>query len=639
MKHIKITTLILLLVVGASSCEKFFDVQLDDQATLEEIFSESRMTRRFLAQIYSYIPMDEETVNNDGFVSPRSDEGMYSWYRDVNYIRYKTGDYSSITPVDEATHNYWPKFYKAINQCHVFLDNIHYNVEDTTEKIEYMKAEVRFLRAYFYFCLFRQYGPVYLWYDEAPDDAIIPSTVDRHTVEENIDWIVSELESVAEILPQTLAEVGEESRDGRVTKGAALALRSRVLLYAASPLYNGADIYIGRVQNLNGEFLFPQSKDASKWELAAQAALDVINLGLYDLYEASGSDAFSKGAASYQGVMTEPWNRETIWGWWRRASAAHDWLGGTGGTLAVAMPNSFTGIAYGYAGVAPSLKLVDTYPMWDTGRYPVTGYEGQNDMSRPIVDAASGYSASGFTDNYQHPLLSWAAPFKAHNSCIGRDPRFYASVVPNGFWWPNQNLNTIFTCYNDASCSSPWAASGDKLRVGYIWRRLYVDDTTLSSSENYQALNYVYPAFRMAEIYLNYAEACNEKPNRDENTAIEYLNKVRNRAGLNNIEVAYPEIRGDQELLRWCIQKERMVEFGLEAMRHYDACRWMVAKDEYPTDTWTLHLSASTYEESYERVTSDFVGDPATFNDKDYLFPISSEQLAEMTNLTQNYGH
>ena len=90
--------------------------------------------------------------------------------------------------------------------------------------------------------------------------------------------------------------------------------------------------------------------------------------------------------------------------------------------------------------------------------------------------------------------------------------------------------------------------------------------------------------------------------------------------GLNKIQEAYPEIRGNQELLRWCIQKERMVEFGLEAMRHYDACRWMIAKKEYPSENWTLHVSATTY-------------------DKDYLHPINATQMAEMTNMTQNYGH
>lgn len=84
-----------------------------------------------------------------------------------------------------------------------------------------------------------------------------------------------------------------------------------------------------------------------------------------------------------------------------------------------------------------------------------------------------------------------------------------------------------------------------------------------------------------------------------------------------------------------------MVEFAWEAHRHYDACRWMIAKEEYPSANWTLHLSADNYEESYERVDTDhpYANRPAVFSDKDYLFPMSSDELKEMVNYTQNYGY
>ena len=108
--------------------------------------------------------------------------------------------------------------------------------------------------------------------------------------------------------------------------------------------------------------------------------------------------------------------------------------------------------------------------------------------------------------------------------------------------------------------------------------------------------------------------------------------------GLNNIEEAYPEIKGNKELLRWCIQKERMVEFAFECQRHYDVCRWMIAKDEYPSKQWTLHLTADNYEDSYERVSNELPLADNAFTDRDYLFPISSSLLSEMTNITQNYG-
>lgn len=639
MKHIRILTVaVLASLFTLTSCESFFDADFQDQASIENIFKESNTTKQYLRQIYSRIPLDEETVGSDGWVVPRSDEAQFSYYQWVYYINYKTGNYSSAT----TDFNYWNKFYVAINQCTTFMKYVHLDEKEENERVvPYMMAEARFLRAYYYFCLFRQYGPVFLWYNELPDDNVDGSAIDRHTVEENVKWIVDELDLAAEDLPLTVGEI--ESADawmGRVTKGAALALKSRVLLYAASPLYNGTNLYRGQMQNMRGDYLFPQEPDQDKWQDAADAAWDVIDMNMYALYEnKTESDPFKKAAASYQGVMLEPWNSETIWGWWWRTSVGvYDYMGTIGASIGCALPPQF-GYYEAHGGVAPSLKLVDSYPMMASGRYPVTGYQGQNDMSRPIIDPLSGYNPDGFTENYTQPLNDWGAPIKAHNSCIGRDPRYYASLVPNGFWWPHQNMNRKFTCYDSQEATSRWSADGNCIRAGYAWRRLYKANTNIANGTEAKAIKAVYPAFRLAEIYLNYAEACNEKPERNESDALEYLNKVRRRSGLNDIQIAYPEITGNKELLRWCIQKERMVEFGMEAMRHYDACRWMIAKSEYPGANWTLNVSGKSYEASYNRVSTDFIGAPSIFRDKDYLFPIGSRQLAEMTNMTQNYGH
>lgn len=645
MKKIRIFATALLLAFTLSSCESFFDVELDDQAKIEDIFRQKTEVQKYLSHLYSYIPQEEEVVGMHGWTVGRADESLFSWYQWVYYTQFRTGNYSSAT----TNFNYWPDYYIGINQCSIFLKYIDLDKEDTPATLAYMKAEARFLRAYYYFLLFRQYGPVFIWGDQIADETIDGKTVDRHTVQQNIDFMVGELDAIKNDLPVRTDDIGIDGKQwaGRVTRGAALALKSRILLYAASPLYNGCDLYKGQMQNIRGEFLFPQSKDETKWETAAQAAWDVIELaetGLYDLYkDTEQTDEFTRYMSSYQGVRLKPWNKETIWGWWSR-SGGYSWLGGTGGLLACAMPGmtGASGAVYqGYGGIQPSLKLVDSYPMYTTGRYPVTGYQGENDMSKPIVDPQSGYQATGFTDGYKQPGIDWGDGIKAHNSCINRDPRYYACLVPNGFWWPNKTENIKFTCYNNDACTNKWNAGegGGITRVGYVWRRLYETNKSLREATDYTTMKTVYPAFRLAEIYLNYAEACNEKPQRDEAAALEYLNRVRARVGLKKIEVAYPEIKGNKELLRWCIQKERMVEFGLEAMRHYDACRWMIAKEEYPSENWTLHVSATTYEESYERVHTDYVGAPAVFRDKDYLHPINAAQMAEMTNMTQNYGH
>jgi len=154
-------------------------------------------------------------------------------------------------------------------------------------------------------------------------------------------------------------------------------------------------------------------------------------------------------------------------------------------------------------------------------------------------------------------------------------------------------------------------------------------------------------------VYLIYAEACNEKTSRDAEEAIRYIDMVRARSGLNGLHEAYPEIdfgnadgvttisgvsRTGREWLRWFILQERMCEFAFEGQRHYDMIRWLKAEEEYNTENWTLHITAPTYEESYERVSDDYIGGRGVFQSRDYLFPMSTNQLSEMTNYTQNPG-
>ena len=677
---------IFLLTIGIAvaalctvSCDSYFDINLEDQASLKDIMSRPTAVKQYLAHLYSYIPRDENTRDKEGGTVLRSDESLNAKSQYETYwYKVRRGEYGSDNTVNESSGNFWSKYYIAINQCSTFIDNLGYDQEDAPELVACMRAEARFLRAYYYFVLFRQYGPVILWMDENGAAVAPPSDgttegkdLDRNTVDENIRFMVQELDLAIKDLPLEISDVGEaiSSNKGRATKGAAMALKSRILLYAASPLYNGQNgsgIY-STLTNKDGKKIFPDY-DPSKWDAAAEAAKAVIDLGRYSLTEShspSRSD-LQNAAASYQNVWFENWkvdggnNHETIWGWWYR-SWADESLGSVGGDIAYAAPSGGKIALAGYSLNSPSLKLVDAYPMWETGRYPVLGYEktaGMLDLSRPIVDEASGYEPTGWTDNYQQTVdvnPSWARPFKAHNSTVGRDARFYASLVPNGFWWPSATTYgggpVRFTCYDAPECSSRYSPTDACNRVGYVWRRLYKADNPLKNYTDYINIRYVYPAFRLAEVYLAYAEACNEKTARDASEAIKYIDLVRARSGLNGLREAYPDIdfdsadgvstvsgvsRTGREWLRWMIRQEKMVEFAFEGQRHYDVIRWMIAPEEYNTENWTLHVTATTYEDSYKRVSDDYIGGRAVFQNRDYLFPMGSGQMAEMTNYTQN---
>ena len=660
-----------------AACDSYFDIDFQDQANLDEIFTKKNTTERYLAHLYSYLPHDEDTHNGDGYVIPRSDEGLFGFLGYGPFNKLRSGDYSTAASGDVVQYNKWKTYYVAIRQCTIFMDYVDKDVEDTPEVRAAMKAEARFLRAFYYFCLFRQYGPVIIWGDQlAPEDAD-GATLDRNTVDENVNFMIEELDKAYADLPFNITEIGaNDSWTGRATKGAALALKSRILTYAASPLYNGQNTKLGPVfqakKNLDGKQIFA-AYDPAKWQKAADAAKAVIDMNRYSLCTGTGSNDFEKAASAYQNVFFERWNSETIWGWWHLGIGHSNggfatWIGATGSFMYATIPD-FPEVTTSYRPLqayTPSLKMVDAYPMAVSGRYPVLGYEKSgrlNDLSKPIVDPASGYNpgnsgtAEDWVANYTQPIdVPWAPAFKAHVSTTGRDARYYSSLVPDGFYWPSDKIKKRWTSYKSSEATVPVTKfeSAALNWVGYSCRRWYKANTAFATGADFTgATRYVYPAFRMAEIYLNYAEACNEKSERDASEAIKYLDMVRARSGLNGIQAAYPEVnfsnadatttiggisRTNKEWLRWFILQEKWCEFGMEAMRHYDMCRWLRAEDEYPSAPWTLNMASETYEGLYERVSDLMPMDPADFHYRDYFYPIISTQLAEMVNFTQNPG-
>ena len=659
MKRIITLSSIILLAMCAISCDSYFDVELQDQATLEEMFSKRGTARQLAAHMYAYLPHEENPVdaNSEGGFSGRTDA------RQINASAYsntcfdlRVGDYS---PASITNFTMWENYYKAIAHCTTVIENIHLDKEDNQAVRDYIKAEARFMRAYYYFLLFRTYGPVIVWGDKEASTDVLGADLDRNTHDENIDFIISQLDSAIAVLPLSIADVGlQESSDmGRATKGAAMALKSRVLLYAASPLFNGNGLYKG-ITNYYGEKVFTQEYDPTKWETAKKAAKDVIDLGIYSLVTAGESatgDPFKDGIKAYQNIFFQPWNKETIWGWWMNFYT--DWLGRTGGFIGACAPRNIT--VEGWQSLTPSFKLVDAYAMYETGRYPVTGYEktgGMYDYSKPQIDEQSGYVAEGFSNTTQFEA-EWAGEFEAHNSTLGREPRYYACLVPNGYYWPcDPKLKTMtnpktskpewsvedMRCHfwrgSGALCER-WDQTATNNYFGYAWRRLYQANNPLDVGSDYQSIHYVFPAFRLAEIYFNYAECCIETGDYAE--AIKYIDMIRQRSGLNTLSEAYPGIESDPALLKWCFRHEKMIEFAIEGpMHYYDNCRWMTAKENFPSLNWTLNLNDPVdYHDSWVRSSEDFpLEKHAKFTDRDYLLPFDSDQLAEMTNLTQNYG-
>ena len=154
-KKIRILGIFLYFTVAFSfvSCNDYLDVTLLDQLTQDETFSKRVSTEQYLAHVYSYLPRDYEYLE-EGSAVPRSDEAMFSWYQWVNYLSFNNGSWGPSTP----NYNIWKAKYTGIKQASIFMNHVDECLEIDSETRRIMKAEARFLRAYYYFELFRQYG-------------------------------------------------------------------------------------------------------------------------------------------------------------------------------------------------------------------------------------------------------------------------------------------------------------------------------------------------------------------------------------------------------------------------------------------------------------------------------------------------
>ena len=292
-------TLTLFLTVGAllASCDSYLDRQPDEPLTSENIFKKQTTTLQYLTNVYAWQPMyhDPSCVNTSSSYVPWeacSDEASFAYLNRT----YTTINYDSWTPATNIFRNTtYNNMYKGIREANYFMQHVYECPELTDTDKGYCYNEARFLRAYFYAMMLPVYGPVFLIGDEPVD--FTQSGLDereRNTWDECVDYVETELWEASKGLPDSWPN----NYYGRATKGAALAARARLLLYSARKLFNGNDLYNG-VVNKYGEHLFPTQYDEKKWKKAALAAKDVMDLNLYTLVGADGTDPYGMLASLF----------------------------------------------------------------------------------------------------------------------------------------------------------------------------------------------------------------------------------------------------------------------------------------------------------------------------------------------------
>lgn len=627
-----------LILAVCTSCDSYLNRQPDDQLTSDNIFDKQTSTFKYLVNVYSFMPTFDAEL---GFGPEESstDEGSCAFTGNRFFAVYA---HNGLSPAYNDGYNYYRSRtyqtnYFGIREATYFMQNAHRCKELTEEQLKQYVAEARFLRAFFYYNLMRYYGPVIFIGDDMADfnDKSIADK-DREPWENLVTWVCKELDTAAADLPDNWGS----SYLGRATRGAAMAVKAKLLLYSARPLFNGQNgtgLYDNMVNN-EGKKLFCTEYNEEKWKLAATAAKAVIESGLYELV----NDTSIPVVQNYHNIFYNTNSPETIF--CRMESAS--WRIYT-------MPAKL-GTTNSYGGCSATQKLVDCFAM-ENGYYPITNIEEDNynhGLGDIEIDPRSGYTEKG-SSLLINPYWRYCPKNKPQtgavntmNMFVGREPRFYANICWSGQPYTAGNTVVGEVQFYRGGANGPGSFQNYST-TGYLPLKFNDPDKDGTNT----TWGYVeWPIIRYADILLGYVEALNEyEPSNPD--ILKYWNMIRSRAGIPTIGTengqVYSEIVGNQELQRKYIHRERMVELCFEYSRFYDCNTWMITDKVNNGDVAGCDINQNNHDigGDYWKRTSIFntFGEGGfmtqrTIGKKHYLLPFNQAEVDRCKQMTQNYG-
>lgn len=622
--------LLSLSLLTVSSCS-YLDLVPDNVATIDNAFTMRSEAIKYLATCYSYLPNDGEPTQNVAYMG--GDEFWLDFPTvSINGTNWNIarGNQTVVNPYV----NYWDgPMYKGIRDCNIFLENITdlNKVRDLSiDERTAWTGEVLFLKAYYHFMLLRHYGPIPIMDVNLPVNASIEQTkMKREPVDKVVDYIIGTLDEAIDKLPNAVASPVTDL--GRITKPIAMAIKAKVWLYAASPLFNGNPDY-ATFKNVDGESLFNPTYDESKWTKAAEAAKEAIEachqLG-YKLYTFPGtvfplSDT-TMIQMSIRNAVTEKWNTEIVWA----NPNSRTWQMQYSSMAHIDPNNSSNNSVHGT--LAPPLKIIEQF--YTKNGVPIDEDKTLDFTNKAALRTGKYEERFNIIQNYQTARLHF-----------DRENRFYASVGFDGGIWFMENSPS-------RSDENTWTT---QLRLGQFGSGLSIPITTyypkklvnwkfaFKDGNSSHIEEYPFPMVRLADLYLMYAEALNESagPSSD---VFEYLDLVRERAGLPGIVASWsayslnPNKPNTKEGLRAIIQQERNIEMCFEGSRFWDLRRWKLAAQE-------LNKNITGWDRNQDKDHPELFYKVTTFYQqrfvapRDYFWPIKESNLLVNTNLVQNPG-
>lgn len=556
--------ILLIWCFTALACKKdFLDRASTTQQQDKDIFTSFPMTDQVVNNLYSQL-RGNYTYLGGYSMSPATDEAKdaSNW---MGSMSFNNGSWSGN---NNPIGNTWRDNYVAIRQANTILEGIAtYKTPDDANNrgaLENRIGEVYFLRGYYLWELIRQFGGVIIVTKTiAPSDEQALNRP-RNTYDECVAQILADCDEAIKRVPVQYPP----TQTGRVTKGACMALKARILLYSASPLWAVAGKNGYQADISSGSF----PTDLEKWRKAAAAAKAVI-----DLRTPQGAIAFQlePDLNTRQDMFRNNtlFSREVIWMRMKETSESYDQY-------------LFPYGSNGWSGCSPTQNLVDDYEM---------------DNGRAISDPLSGYDSS--------------RPY------IHRDPRFYSDILYNGAPWKSRTIATFAGGLDEQSTQT------DHTRTGYGCRKLADENITIGQGQG-RTVHGIY--FRLAEQYLNYAEALNESEPGHADILL-YLNRIRTRAG-------QPPVPGglSQQAMRERIRRERRIELSFENHRFWDVRRWKIAEATEKTIWGMRPVTDATAPGGYRYLR--FKVEDRLWRNAMYVLPVTTDETLRNPNLKQNAG-
>lgn len=621
------------------SCN-YLDVVPDNAPTIDNAFTMRSEAIKYLATCYSYLPNDGEPTINPAFMA--GDELWLDYpTRSINGTNWNIA--RGNQSVTDPYVNYWDghiinnvrerSMFNAIRDCNIFLENIQNpeKVRDMTQdERTTWEGEVLFLKAYYHFMLMRHYGPIPIIDVNVPVTAPIEETqVKRQPIDQVADYIVKVLDEAASKLPSAVQSPVTDL--GHITKPIALGIKAKVLLYAASPLFNGNTDY-ATFKNVDGTLFFNQSFQAEKWRKAAQAAKEAIaaceELGM-NLYEfptpVRPLSNTTMIQMSIRNAVTEKWNREIIWG----NSNSRTWQLQYSSMAHIDPNNAGNNSVNGT--LAPTIKIIEQF--YTKNGVPMDEDKTLDFSNKNQLRAGTHEERFNNIENYRTARLHF-----------DRENRFYANVgFDGGVWYmensPSQTDENTWTTQLrlglfGSGVSVPITTYYPKKLVN--WKFAFKDGNSSHIEE------YPWPMLRLADLYLMYAEALNESEGPTADVFL-YLDKIRKRAGLEGVKESWAKYAFNsakpttKEGLRAIIQRERNIEMSFEGSRFWDLRRWKLAAQE-------LNKNITGWDRNQDKDHPELFYQEQTFYQqrfvapRDYFWPIKESDLLVNPNLVQNPG-